>query len=110
MTAYTIVDHQKIDDHITFIRIDPNSIELTLKEVFFSLSNLSWINRFDDEYVKNGFSSRADKTIKHISDWIIKDNESSITKDSGEYVISELARKSIVKELGYSDIPLAELI
>lgn len=33
-----------------------------------------------------------------------------LTKDAGEYVVSELAREAIVSELNYLDIPLAELL
>jgi len=110
MAAYSIVDKIKIAAHITFIRIDPIDIQITLKEIFKSLSDLSWINDFDEEYVRKSFQVRADATIKYISENIIKASDDKITSDSGEYVISELARLSIINELKYSDIPLAELI
>lgn len=110
MNGYTIIDNIEIEDHIRFIRINPTNIELTLKEVFYSLSNLSWINEFDKDYSRQSFRIRADATVKYISENIIKSSDDSITSDSGEYVISELARKSIITELDYSDIPLGELI
>ncbi len=110
MEAYQIIDKQKIEGHITFLRINPINIALTLKDVFKSLSNLSWIDNFDIEYIKSSFEIRAEATIKHIADKIIKNTDDCITKDSGEYVVSELARKSIVNELDYLDIPLGELI
>lgn len=110
MKGYAIIDHIRIEDHITFIRINPTDIELTLKEVFLSLSDLCWIHEFDKEYVRESFLVRADATVKYISDNIIKSSDNSVTSDSGEYVISELARKSIIHELNYSDIPLGELI
>ncbi len=47
MSGYAIVDHLLIDSHITFIRINPTDIALTLKEVFASLSDLAWISTFD---------------------------------------------------------------
>lgn len=110
MAAYDIVELIKIEEHITFIRINPTNVELTLKEVFNSLSNLSWINNFDKDYVKESFQVRADATVKYISDNIILAKADRITSDSGEYVISELARTSLINELNYSNIPLAELI
>lgn len=110
MSGYTIIDNIKIEDHIRFIRINPTNIELTLKEVFDSLSDLSWINDFDKDYVQQSFRIRADATVKYISDNIIRSSDDTITSDSGEYVISELARKTIITELNYSDIPLGELI
>ena len=111
MAGYKITDIQTIEENVTFIRINPTDIELTLKEVFQSLSDLSWLNQFDKEYViKGGFKVRADATIKYISKKIIKADDEKITSNSAEYIVSELARKSIVDKLKYFDIPLAELI
>lgn len=110
MPGYEIVDLQKIEEHITFIRINPTNIRLTLREVFQSLSDLSWLSSFDDDYMRDAFQVRAERTINYIADNIISRNESSVTSNSGEYVVSELARKTVVVQMGYSDIPLAELI
>ena len=107
---YQIVDNQKIEEHITFIRINPIDIALTLRDVFNSLSDLSWIDNFDAEYIKSSFGVRAEATVKYIAENIIRNVDNSITTDSGEYVVSELARKSIVRELDYLYIPLGELI
>lgn len=106
MDGYTITDHVKIESHITFIRINPTDISLTLKEVFESLANLSWIKSFDVDYIRSSFTVRAEATIKYIADKIIKSTDDSISSDSGEYVVSELARKAVVTELKYLDIPL----
>jgi hypothetical protein len=109
MNGYSIVDNQKLAPHITFIRINPDDITVTLREVFESLSNLSWINNFDADYARASFKVRAEATVKHIAENIIREGDDSVTSDSGEYVISELARKVVVDELKYLDIPLAEL-
>jgi len=110
MSGYAIVDQLKIDTHITFIRINPTDIALTLKEVFASLADLAWISTFDKQYLRDGFSIRAEASVAYIAKNIIKDTDDSITSNSGEYVISELARKATVDNLAYFDIPLAELI
>lgn len=110
MTAYQITDRIQIDKHITFVRINPTNVELTLKEVFDSLANLSWLNDFDKVWLKEGYQVRADATVKYIADNIIKAGDDKVTSNSGEYVISELARLTIINELSYSNIPLAELI
>lgn len=108
--AYKIIYNNNIEENIIFIRIDPIDIALTLKEIFMSLSNLSWIENFDQEYVRASFTARAEATVRYIADNIIRNGDDNITKDSGEYIVSELARKSIVKELDYLDIPIGELI
>lgn len=110
MSGYTIIEKNKIDDHITFIRINPNDVKLTLRDVFNSLSDTSWISSFDKEYVRDYFNQRAQDTIDYISENIITDKNDRITSDSGECVVSELARKAVVEEMGYLDIPLGELI
>lgn len=110
MSGYTITDNLKIEDHITFIRINPTDIKLTLKEVFDSLSDLSWISSFDEEYIRSGFEEMAKDSIDYIARKIIKENDDKITSESGECVVSELARKSVVHEMNYLNVPLGELI
>ena len=109
MSGYTIIDKQKIDKHITFIRINPTDVALTLKEVFDSLSDLAWISKFDEEYLSASFATRAKATIDYIAKNIIQENDDNVTSNSGEFVVSELARKAIVHHMKYLDIPLAEL-
>lgn len=109
MSGYSISHISEIDAKVTFIRITPTDISMTLREVFQSLSELSWISAFDDEYIRESFNQRANDTITYIAENIITNEESEITSNSGEYVISELARKTIVEQKGYLDIPLAEL-
>jgi hypothetical protein len=112
MNGYTIVDNLWMipNTNIRFIRINPTDIALTLREVFDSLSNTSWIKNFDEDYIRKSFAVRADATVKYIADNIIKAADDHVTSDSGEYVISELSRKTVVDELNYWDIPLGELI
>lgn len=109
MTGYNITHIATIEQNVTFIRITPTDIVLTLREVYRSLSDLSWIFSFDDEYIRDSFSQRANDTIDYIGRNIIAQDSSEITTNSGEYVISELSRKTIVEQKGYLDIPLAEL-
>lgn len=110
MSGYSIVDNLKIEDHITFVRINPTDIKLTLRHVFDSIANTAWISSFDQEYIRNSYSQRAIDTIEYISAKIIREDDDSITSDSGECVVSELARKTVVEQMGYLDMPLGELI
>ncbi|MCC8407672.1 hypothetical protein LJ707_01945 [Mucilaginibacter sp. UR6-1] len=109
MSGYTIVDHIQIENHISFIRIDPTDISLTLRNILVSFNDLSWIRQFDDEYQRVSYQVRARKTADHIANFIIKAKADKITSSSAEYVVSELARQTIVEKLNYLDIPLAEL-
>lgn len=107
---YKVLDKQNIDTNVSFIRIEPTDIKLTLSQIFISLSNLSWINEFDKEYIRNYFSVRAQETVDYISKNIIGASDDEITKDTGEIVVSELSRHTVANEMSYFDIPLAELI
>lgn len=108
-----VIECKKIDtekhDNITYIRIEPENLAVTLRDIITSLSDLSWISRFDKLYIRNSFQKRAEDTAKYLANKILKEDDDKITEDSGEYVVSELAREALVTELNYIDIPLAEL-
>ena len=109
---YTLEDYRKLADNIHFfrIRINHDNVSITLREVLDCLNELSWISKFDKEYLQNSFMKRATDTIDYITTNIINGTESEVTTDSGEYVVSVLSKKAIVDKLDYLDIPLAELI
>ena len=108
-----VLECKKIDvenyNSITYIRIDPENLSVTIRDIITSLSNLSWISKFDKSYIRNSFFKRAEDTAEYLADKILKDDGDKITEDSGEYVVSELAREALVIELKYLDVPLAEL-
>ena len=108
--GYEIIESLEVEPHIRFFRIRPTDIKLTLRSVFESLSNNSWIIKFDNGFLKHTFSVRFQSTIDYISSNIIHEEDDSLTSDSAEYVISEIARSTIVEQLDYLDIPLGELI
>ena len=108
--GYEIIESLDVEPHIKFFRIRPTDIKLTLRSVFESLSNNSWIMKFDNSFLKQTFSVRFRSTIDYISSNIIHEEDDSLTSDSAEYVISEIARSTIVEQLDYLDIPLGELI
>ena len=108
--GYKIIENREVEPHIRFFRIRPTDIKLTLRSVFESLSNNSWIMKFDNSFLKQTFSVRFQSTIDYISSNIIHEEDDSLTSDSAEYVISEIARSTIVEQLDYLDIPLGELI
>ena len=110
MSAYRVIDRIQIEPHILFIRIEPTDIKLTLREVFKSLSDIAWISEFDKQYIQDYFQVRAEETINYIANNIIQQSDDKITSDTGELVVSELSRLTVINEMSYLDIPLAELI
>lgn len=81
-----ILECKRIDtqnyDNITYIRIEPEDISVTLRDIISSLSDMSWISRFDKTYVRNCFFKRADESAKYLADKIQKNIDDVITKDS----------------------------
>ncbi len=109
-----IIDFRKIcfDKHnrAYFLRVQPDDLKDTLSQIFYVLSNLSWISNFDEDYIRESFQERAKATLADIYAKITTSSTDEVSSDAGEYVVSELAREAIVDKLGYLDIPLAECL
>ncbi len=109
-----ILEHRQLLDlgpaKVQFIRIDPEDISKTLADILGTLMDLSWLKSFDEEYNQIAFESKAQKTINHIKEKFDECADDKVTKDAGEYIVSELAREALINELKYLDIPIAELL
>lgn len=114
MFELKVIEHRQIETNgtakVQFMRIDPEDLSATLADILSALMNLSWLSKFDKDFEIGAFTSRANKTIEDIKDKFSKCTDDKISKDAGEYVVSELAREAIVNELNYLNIPLAELL
>ena len=95
---------------VQFIRIDPEDVSATLAEILKVIMDLSWLKNFDADYIAQSYQQRAQITIDDIKAKFAVCDESKLTSDAGEYVVSELSREAIVSNLGYLNIPLAELL
>jgi len=95
---------------VQYIRIEPEDLTITLSQILQTLMDLSWLNYFDEEYMRKSFKQRAQITINEIKSKFENQSDGKLTSDAGEYVVSELAREAIINELNYLDIPLAELL
>ena len=94
-----------------FVRIDPEDLSLSVLEILQDLANLSWLNTFDRESVKNSFKSRATKTCDDIKCKLVDANTNTpLIDEAGEYIVSCLAKKALVSVYAHKDIPLAELL
>lgn len=109
-----ILEHRLLNElvpaKVQYIRIDPEDVSATLADILRVLMDLSWLKNFDEEYEQIAFNSKAQKTINDIKEKFAECNDDKITKEAGEYVVSELSREALINELGYLDIPLAELL
>ena len=107
-TSYTIKINRIIEPNVRLIRIQPNNLRITLGYILASLSSKCWISQMSEE-LRQAYEVRAQGTIDKLNEGFTNGTDSEIISNTGEYVVSELTRSSIVNELHYLDIPLGEL-
>ena len=113
-----IVESRKIDvselsnnNEAHFVRIDPEDLSCSVFEILQDLANMSWLNKFDQESVRDSFQSRATKTCKYIQAKLIDPTTNiPLVDKAGEYIVSCLAKKALLNVYSHNDIPLTELI
>ena len=95
--------------NVRYVRLKVNDVSLTLSEIYQSLVDASWINKLQvAEALRGSLRARINDTIVHLSA-IFAANPNSIEKSTGEYIVSESARRYLVDVLSYANIPLGEL-
>lgn len=94
---------------LVLLRIDPEDKREAISRIYYEISNLSWINKFDKKIIQESYRKRSEKTIVAIKEKLDKYEDDQIISEIGEYFVSEISRQSIVSELNYLNIPLAEL-
>lgn len=91
------------------MRIEAEDLSITIQDIISTLSDVSWLAQFDENYMKMSFGTRAKETADYLAKKLREEHASGVINNTGEYVVSELAREAIVEQLHYRDIPLAEL-
>ncbi|MGO5053614.1 hypothetical protein ACTQ6A_14100 [Lachnospiraceae bacterium LCP25S3_G4] len=104
-----IHDIVRISNKVTFVRVEPEDLSKTLLEIIKVISDLSWIKKFDEEFLQDSFEARALPTVNDICMKLENSVGDEITSKAGEYVVSELSREVLYGEMKYSNIPLSEL-
>lgn len=90
---FTIVcDRSFHQPHIRLLRIRPNNLQLTIRHIFVSLANMSWIDSFLPEYLRQSLYARVEPTVRTIANHLNDGNLTAVDSHSGELVVSELAR------------------
>ena len=102
-------EKQKIKNTLVhFFVVEITDINLAIKHTYYSISDISWINKFTDVAVREGYLIRANGTINYLSKHF--DENSKINESTGEYLISITAKDTIVETLNYKDIPIGEVL
>ena len=106
--SYNIKINKIIEPNVRLIRVQPNNLNTTLGDILNTLSSMCWISQMSD-VLKQAYHVRAQATIDKLNDDFTNGTVSEIISNTGEYIVSELTRSSIVNGLNYMDIPLGEL-
>ena len=109
--GYHIIDSQQISSEkkISFVRIKIDDYRQLLSTVLASLEDRTWISTFIKDYLRASFERRLDGTLKKLTPIFSNISNPKLLHDTGEKVVSESARMTVVQTYGYSNIPLAEL-
>ncbi len=95
---------------IVFLRVDPEDLSIAIRDILVELADFSWLNKFDREFLKESFRVNAMKTCDALKEKFYDSEENPIISEAGEYIVSVCAKRGIVEELSYIDIPLSELL
>lgn len=93
-----------------FIRVSPENLEITIKEILLELSNFSWLAKINKDYLKVAMEHRANSTCEYLKKAFYDNQNTPLLTSAGEYIVSSLSKRSIVEELNHLDIPLFELL
>ncbi len=104
-----IIDTIIPQSNVRYVRLKVNDVSLTLTEIYLSLIDASWINNLQIAgALRDSLRARVNDTIVHLSA-IFNATPNLIDKSTGEYIVSESARRYLVDVLSYANIPLGEL-
>jgi len=109
--GFDVVTYKKLSNNGYYIRVLVTNQAVSLHYIFQSLIDISWTNTFfaGVEWLKSSMINRATVTIDKISSDFNNGLNPTINKDTGEKLVSEISRRSLVEDFQYWDMPLAEL-
>lgn len=108
--GYKIIERRLIDaPNVYFIRIHPDDLQLTVRQIYISLLDRCWIKTFfTDGLIRASIEHRCDATIERICDEFNHGQDGKVNRRTGEYIVSEASRRILVDQLNYLDMPLHE--
>lgn len=103
-------EKSQVHANVRYVRLHVTDVSLTLREIFMSLLDASWVSKLQvKESIRDAYRLRVQQTTDALRD-IFQRGNAPIDSQTGEYVVSESARRYLVDRLGYLDIPLGELL
>lgn len=101
----------KLPNNGVYFRVNVTDTLISLRAIFESLIDESWINSFfpENDWLHTSVLSRVQPTVEAIRKDFDYGINPTVNRDTGEKMVSEISRKILVEDCGHWSIPLAEL-
>lgn len=109
--GFDVVTYQQLPNNGIYIRVQVVDQAISLHNIFQSLIDTSWTNAFfsNIEWLRLSMSHRAAITVNKICTDFNNGVNPVINRDTGEKMVSEISRRTLVEDFQYWDMPIAEL-
>ena len=109
-SSFTIKEANFIDSNsILFIRVKVNDLSKAVEYILKVFKDESWLKNIEEDYLRESIEACTSDTVKELEKNLHHTNGDDVSKEVGEYVVSELSRESITDtDAKYKNIPLAE--
>ena len=87
------------------IALEISDLEQRVAEMLAVALDTSWLNELD-VIDRMGYEARSRRTIEKITNEILKNVESEISEDFGEYMVSDVAQSALNQHLAHIRLPL----
>ena len=109
--GFDVVTYQPLPNNGLYIRVQVTDQTVTLQNVYQSLINDNWTNRFFAHcgWMQTSVTARVAPTIQKIMSDFNNGTNPTVNSDTGEKLVSEISRRTLVEDYDYWDMPIAEL-
>lgn len=109
--GFDVITYRSLPKNGLYIRIQVTDQTVTLQNVYQSLINDNWINRFFAQcgWMQTSVTARVAPTVQQIVSDFKNGANPTVNSDTGEKLVSEISRRTLVEDYNYWDMPIAEL-
>jgi hypothetical protein len=95
---------------VRFLRVEISNTRPVVEAAIARIADTFWANEVVDEFIRQGFLTRAQSTIDSLAASLESAIDNAITSSTGEYVVSITAHCIVEAIYEYKALPLAEII
>lgn len=109
--GFTVVTEQNLPNNGWFLRVKVTDKTVTLRNIYQSLIDDSWINHFFPQggWITKSVIARVQPTIQKIASDFDNGVNPVVNRDTGEKLVSEVSRRTLVEDYSFWNMPIAEL-